>query len=197
LLEDIDVSPKVIQATLDALEILERRPLRPAVLSYAALERCLALGEIIRRDSIMTVSVRAQSREVRISEQLDAHVKEILGQKIEVLGSVQGELAMVTLRGRSYFNVYSLVTGKATRCYFDETVKEQVRQALGHVVSVRGVLRSFAREEGQEMTTITELRILPDEAQLPTPAEIRGIMPNLTGGKPSERYLKERWRGKP
>lgn len=30
--------------------------------------------------------------------------------------------------------------------------------------------------------------------QLPDAADIRGIMPNLTGGKPSEQYLKERWR---
>ena len=31
---------------------------------------------------------------------------------------------------------------------------------------------------------------------LPTPSHIRGIMPNLTEGKPSERYLKERWGGR-
>ena len=31
---------------------------------------------------------------------------------------------------------------------------------------------------------------------LPTPDDVRGIMPDLTGGKSSEQYLKDRWRGK-
>lgn len=194
-LPDIDVTPKVIHATLDSLETLQRGPVRPRELTYAGLERCLDLGSIIRRDSIAELIVEAYGREVRVTDQFDVHIREIIGQKVEILGSVEGELEMVTLRGRRYFNVYSVVTGKATRCYFEEAMKEGVRAALGRVVTVTGLLRSFARDEGQEMTDIADLIVHPEHESLPTPNDIRGIWPDFTGGKPSERYLKERWRG--
>jgi hypothetical protein len=194
-LPDIDVTPMVIHATLDSLETLQRGPIRPENLTYAGLERCLHLGGIIRRDSIAEVTVKAYNREVRVTDQLDVHVRELIGQKIEVLGSVEGELEMVTLRGRRYFNVYSVVTGKATRCYFEDTMRERIRAALGHVVTVRGLIRSFAHDEGQEMIEIADLVVHPDEESLPAPEDIRGIWPDFTSGKPSERYLKERWRG--
>lgn len=39
---------------------------------------------------------------------------------------------------------------------------------------------------------------IPQEPEtLPTPGAVRGIMPNLTGGKSPERYVKERWRFRP
>ena len=69
-----------------------------------------------------------------------------------------------------------------------------VRDALGNVVIVAGSIRSLPHDEGQEMANISNLEIV-DMDDLPTPSDIRGIMPNLTEGKPSERYLKERWRG--
>lgn len=194
-LDDLDVSDKVIRAALDYLTILENRPVRPSGLTYAGLERCQNLGAIISRDTISAAYIRALNREVVVSEHLDINIRELMGQKIEVLGSIEGELSMVTLRGRSYFNVYSDVTGKATRCYFDTSMRERIREALGHFVFVKGLIRSFTHEEGQELVYIEDLQIIKEE-QLPTPEDIRGIMPNLTEGKPSERYLKERWSGK-
>jgi len=52
---------------------------------------------------------------------------------------------------------------------------------------------SEAHEEGQEMTKVSKLA---ETEGLPTPSDMRGLMPNLTEGKPSERYLKERWGGR-
>lgn len=193
--DDLDVSAQVIRTTLESLEILQKSAARPPRLTYTGLERCLDLSNIIRRDGVSEISLKADHRQVPVTEQLGSHVSEIIGQRIEVLGSVQGELEMVTLRSRRYFNVYNIITGKATKCYYPESLFERVREALGHEVTVRGILRSFAHEEGQEMTEITELQIIEEEGALPTPDDIRGILPNITGGRPAEQYLKERWRG--
>jgi len=72
---------------------------------------------------------------------------------------------------------------------------DQVRTALGREVVVKGLLRSFAHEEGREIAEITELTVLDEIGELPGPEHIRGIMPNLTGGRPSEEWLRERWGG--
>lgn len=193
--EEIDVGPKVVKATLDTLAILQDKPQRPSWVTYAGLEKCQYIANIITRDNIAEFIVRSQIREVRVSAQLDVNIRQIMGEKVEMLSSVEGELEMVTFRGRHYFNVYSIVTGRATRCYFGDNMKELVRQALDRLVTVKGLVRSFAQEEGQEITEVTAIEIHADET-LPSPDDIRGIMPNLTGGKPSEQYLKERWRGK-
>ena len=195
VLEDVDVGPQTISMALDSLSRLQTQAIRPPELTFAGLERCQDLGAILRRDSIRELIVSSDHTEVHITERLDVNVREIMGQKVEVMGSVEGELDMATRRGRRYFNVYSSVTGKATRCYFQESMQERVRDALFHIVVVKGTLRSLSHEEGQEMVEITDLQIVTADENLPTPDEIRGIMPNLTGGKPSERYLKERWRG--
>ena len=102
---------------------------------------------------------------------------------------------MVTLRGRQYFNVYSLATGRATRCYFDADLISIVKETLGKVVIAAGLIRSLPHEEGQEMTNIIKLEVVECE-DLPTLSDIMAIMPSLTEGKPSERYLKERWGGR-
>lgn len=195
IFEDIDLSSQVISRSQESLVLLQERPVRPDWLPYAVLERCQEIGDLIRRDSVSEIAVSSNERSVQVTERLDANVREIMGQKIEVMGSLEGELAMVTLRGRPYFNVYSLATGKATRCYFSDELREHVRYALGSIVIVKGLIRSFAHEEGQEVHDITEMTVVQEES-LPTVDDARGIFPNLTGGLPSEQYLKERWRGR-
>ena len=107
---------------------------------------------------------------VTLTEMLQVHVTELLGQREEVLGSVEGELEMVTLRGRRYFNVYSLATGRATRCYFDADLTPTVKETLGKVVIVAGLIRSLPHEQGQEMTSVSMLEVV-DSEDLPSPSD--------------------------
>ena len=186
-----DVASSVVDTTLDALETLQKGPNRPPHLSYVGLERCQDLSELIRRGGLSEITISSGRRDVLVTDRLGANVREVIGQKIEVLGSVEGTLEMITLRGRSYFSVYSVVTGKATRCYFQEQLMENARAALGRRVSVTGRLRSFPQEEGQDMTEITNIEVMPPEGTLPAPEDVRGILPKQN--KASEDYLRERW----
>ena len=195
--EEVDVGRIVIGSTLTALDSLQREPTRPNDLTYAAIERCQELSDLVRRDGLREIVVGADSREAIVTGRLAENVRELVGQKSEVLGSVEGVLEMITLRGRGYFNVYSDVTGKATKCYFDSEMIDTAKDALGRRVIVTGLIRSFPLEEGQEMARINSVEILPSDDDLPTPDEVMGLIPDLTGGKPSEQYLKERWLGQP
>lgn len=192
---DINVTNQVIAGAVDSLMTLENGPTQPSFLTYAGLEHCQALGRLIRHDGLSQVVISTNGRSVNLTENLVTNVTELLGQRAETLGSVEGELEMVTLRGRRYFNVYSLLTGKATRCYFDVEQIPTIKDALGKVVIVAGLIRSLPHDESQEMTNLSKIELVETEG-LPTPSDVRGIMPNLTEGKPSERYLKERWGGR-
>ena len=185
---------RTIIEALDSLGTLQDTPSHPPFLTYAGLEHCQALGRLIRSDGLAQMVVSNNSRRVPLTESLQINVTALLGRPEEALGSIEGELELVTLRGRRYFNVYSLTTGRATRCYFNADLIPTVKETLGKVVIVAGLIRSLPHEEGQEMTNVSKLEVVEFE-DLPTPSDIRGVMPNLTGGKPSERYLKERWGG--
>ena len=188
--DDLDLSAPVIRYSQDSLDRLQQSAVRPLGLTYSALERCQKIGDLLHRDGVTEVIVSSDSRAVQVTEKLDVNVREIMGQKVEVAGSLEGELAMVTLRGRPYFNLYSLSTGRATRCHFNESLRESVREALGRIVVVKGLIRSFPHEEGQEIQDIGEMIIVQEE-ELPGPDDVLGIYPNLTEGKPSEQYLQE------
>ncbi len=192
---DVDVVDRTIKDALDSLNTLQHAPNLPPFLTYAGLVHCQALGRLVRSEGLAQMVVSSDSRIVTLTESLQIHATALLGQREETLGSVEGELKMVTLQGRQYFNVYSLTTGKATRCYFDADMLSTVKETLGKVVSVAGLIRSLPHEESQEMTNVRSLEVVEFD-DLPTPSDIRGIMPNLTEGKPSEDYLKERWGGR-
>ena len=192
---DLNVADQVLEGAIDSLLTLQETPSHPPILTYAGLEHCQELGRLIRSDGLAQILVSRNGRSVALTETLETNATELLGKREEVQGSVEGELEMVTLRGRRYFNVYSLATGKATRCYFDTNLFPTVKDALGKVVIVAGAIRSLPHEEGQEMINVTKIEIVEIEG-LPTPSDIRGILPNMTEGKPSERYLKERWGGR-
>ncbi|MBI4305010.1 MAG: hypothetical protein HY678_01700 [Chloroflexi bacterium] len=194
--QDIDVTRKARDMVLSVLETLQDRPFLPSGLSYTALERAQDLSDVIARDGVSEVIIRAEDREVRVTDRLGVNVREIMGQKVEVLGSVEGELEMVTLRNRRYFNVYDALTGKATKCFFVEGLSDRVREALGRYVTVSGTIRTFARGEGREVTDIQDLQIIDPAQQLPGPSDVRGIWPRTADSPSAETYVKERWLGR-
>ena len=63
------------------------------------------------------------------------------------------------------------------------------------VVSLEAV-KVYSTEDQTIINVFPASKIeIVDTESLPTPSDIRGILPDFTQGKPSERYLKERWGG--
>lgn len=110
------------------------------------------------------------------------------------ISTVGGILEAVNIHHQPYtFNIYDSGLGSAAiQCQFEDWRLEQVQDALGHNVYVRG--RCFYRPNKSipyKMTDISKIEKLPPADELPSLTDIKGIAPGLTGGKASEDFVRE------
>ncbi len=65
-------------------------------------------------------------------------------QPTESYGTVRGRVETLSHRGSLTFNLYELLNDKTVRCSFDESFKDKMRQAWGHVADVTGTVNREA-----------------------------------------------------
>lgn len=148
---------------------------RPDAFSDAALRHARHLVESIRgRDR--TLELRSSEEHVRVTQELGVQVDSILEGSYKEYGSIEGTLDAINLHGQEEFEVYDRYTGKPTRCYFDATVDlERVIVSLRKRVLIEGEV-SY-RKTGEPVSMKAEsLYEFPPEDQLPTFADVRGIL---------------------
>lgn len=187
-LEDVDFGPQVVKAFVDGLEHIEKEASLPAYFSDDTLESAKRLVRILDSD-VARISVSSETKLTVITQHVAANVNQIIGAQFDALGSVEGPLEMVTLRGQPYFNVYDAITGRAVRCHFSREMLQEVKDALGRRVVVSGRVRSNPSGEPVSVR-VEELRLLRAEEELPKTADIAGLVPDLTEGVSSEEHLR-------
>lgn len=99
-------------------------------------------------------------------------------------------MEMVTIHGQRYFRIYDAVHGWGVPCYFRPELFETVRFGLDKRIIATGKIRSDRTGKPQSMS-VSAIDLPPDIEKLPKPSDIRNIAKGMTGGKPSEDYLRE------
>ena len=186
---DVDFSPQVVASYLDGLELLDRDGGLPPLFSEAALEATKRLSRLTS-DGRATLHLRQAERSVVIRERVAAAVDELIGQTYTAVGSIEGTLEMVTIHGPGYFRVYDAIQGWGVACYFQPDILQYVSNGIGHRVTVNGTVRSDRAGKPLSMR-VSSLETFPEESELPTPAQIRGIAHGMTEGLSAEDYLRE------
>jgi hypothetical protein len=107
------------------------------------------------------------------------------------IGSVEGDLVAVSFAGKnSQFTVRDRLTGNLVRCYFDsKQFSERVISGLLHRVAVSGILTEQINGEVQTIGDVDAIYVFPPQSDLPQPAEIMGLDPDLTEGLPAEEWI--------
>lgn len=187
--EEQDFSYAVIRSCLDGLERLAAGHPPPDNFSDDALE----YAKLLSRDAVndnSIVHITHQGRTLEVSERIAANADKDPDKTYFASGSVEGALEMVTVHGQRYFRVYDAVHGLGVPCYFDAELLESVKQGINRKVSVQGSVQSD-RNGRIKSLKVSELRVLPDESQLPTPSQMRGLVRGMTEGRLAEDYLRE------
>ena len=187
--EEQDFSYDIIRNYLDGLEQLSTGTTIPKNFPDDALEYAKRLSRDMVKENIV-ILIQHQERTIEISERIAANADKHLSQTYLASGSVEGAMEMVTVHDRSYFRVYDTVHGMGIPCYFDPELLEHVRQGIGHRVSVQGDIQSDRNGKIRSLR-VTGIRLLPDEGQLPTPSQMRGLVKGLSQGRPAEEYLRD------
>jgi len=188
LSEEVDVSAEVAQSYVNGLKELQEGNSLPPVFSEAALNASKRLGRI--HEGIKAIKIKYKKDMIQISERLAVNVDELVSRTYDSVGSIEGTLEMVTIHSQRYFRVYEPVHGRGVVCYFPAELLETVKASLGGRVVVSGRLRSD-RLGKPESITVTDLRILPQEEELPRPSTLRGLVKGMTAGEKAEEYLRK------
>ena len=108
------------------------------------------------------------------------------------VGSVEGVIE--SARGSSHISFYlqRAASVQSVRCDFPESMKEEVLEASRkrNTVVASGVISYNALGEPLSVDVQRPLRVLRRRAELPTPAEMVGLAPDLTDDLDTEEYIK-------
>lgn len=173
--EYVEFVPRIIKAVENGAVSLESGSETPEFFSESSLEKMRDLASIVdgKRHEIDTVKIIVNGSTVNVSHHTYANVEDILGPKTSALGSVEGRLEMITLRG-SYMAVYDDLTDRRIRCYFTDQMLEEIKIALGKRVSVYGIV-SYRRDGEPVSVRVQEFKVLTRDG-LPTFEDVKGIL---------------------
>ncbi|CAN5119698.1 hypothetical protein BH23GEM4_BH23GEM4_06780 [soil metagenome] len=148
---------------------------RPTYFTNQGLRQARKLTSLVRDDGFAEIIIRVNAEAIRMDREIARHVDALIEGTLLTIGSVEGDLKMVSLAGQTHFNVYDAVTGSPLRCNFPPAMLDQVRTALGQRVVVHGTFTSKPGAEPSNMR-VEELEVLPDSFELPTVEDVRGIL---------------------
>ncbi len=162
---------EVARSVVSGLRILGEEARRPPLFSDKAIHYASLLASMTTR-GVDEMLVRADRESACISEDLIPHIRMLLGTPLEELGTIEGQLKMVSIAGRPRFSVYDSVTGLAVECIFDEANVKKFAAALGSRVSVSGRVIYTSDGYPRHIRDITSFFVFPDDSELPTLADV-------------------------
>lgn len=184
----VDIGPAVAAALVDGFpEIQEGK--RPESYSDEALEHVRRLSALIS-DGVRGVTVNAPMipRSATITKETAARIEAVIGQGYTSIGAIEGSLEGISIHGQPSFTVYDAVTGRAVRCDFKESMRQQVIEALGHKVIVHGSIRRDPLGRATRVREVDEFRRLGMAPAVPL-ERLEGMFKGLN--RDSRDYLAE------
>ncbi|HVC98955.1 MAG TPA: hypothetical protein VND64_35145 [Pirellulales bacterium] len=120
--------------------------------------------------------------DTEITSQYIANADKILNTSLAQEGTVSGSLERVNVHDRYGFILFPPIEGYEISCLFPEEMLDQVRLAIKHNVTVNGLMHYYADSPFPKVVRVVSMEIHPNDDDLPTLEELRGMAPGCTGG---------------
>jgi hypothetical protein len=186
------IDPNTISGTVDTFfsnlrQIVEQNQ-TPKGTDLMALEAYRDIGAMLEKH-ISQITISGIDAEVQINTSYNSKIVDIIGPDETIQGSISGRLEWINIHNVGRFHIYPIVGPKKIVCNFPETLKSKVKSAIDQEVEVHGELRYKRMEKYPYAVTVSDLFVLPDEAELPKLAELRGVAPDATDGQPPQDFV--------
>ena len=148
-------------------------------------------------DTLVSTRLASNGREVEVSPALAEQVDRVMEPEEIWAGSLRGMLEYINIHeDKNVFRIYPEVGPPKINCGFPPELRDMAVSAVGRYVEVRGRFRQRAIADYPHEVDIQELEVLPNEDELPTLMDLRGIAPDATAGLSSEEFvnqLRDEW----
>ena len=192
-----DRSAYVVNQFASGMTTLKERHERPEGISDTAWSDFRAVVRVLH-DGISQVSIDVGEQSVVLTsavnlpdegEGLQTSPAEVGAQT--ALSTVEGPLEDVFGRDKTQpsFAMWDTLYGRRVRCEFPPTMWDDVRDGLQERVRVHGLV-TFDRLGRPERVQVRSIQVLRHDRDRPRAAALFGLVPNLTGGVPSEVWVR-------
>ena len=147
----------------------------PKFFNRDAISAARDLGKLADAEGeyISSVFIKNGSTPIEITSQTAATADDLLGSKHEGMGSVEGKIEIISDRKGFKCSIFDPLYGRSIVCYFDSPeIEEKAIRAFRKRVLARGWVR-YDRDKKPVNIVVEEIREFPDEAALPTLAEVQ------------------------
>jgi hypothetical protein len=143
------------------------------------------------KQRLSLVSIATESDKVDITEPLEPEIEKFVGPDELEYGSVSGDLELINIHANvNTFRIYPIVGAKKIDCHFKKTDLQKAISGIGKYVEVHGELRSKQRDRFPYAINATEIEVFPEENELPSILDLKGIAPQATGDLASEEFVR-------
>jgi hypothetical protein len=167
---------------------------RSEFLSDAALKRLESLAQ--KTPAIGPIAIfqsdngaNAPKNETQITPQTLENVKRLTSVRYSAFGSIRGSLDAISVHKNYEFRVWDEKTRKPVTCKFNPHEIETIKALLKSRVTIVGMLTS--NSAGNPISISAEEILPTPKRQLPTIAEMSGLVHDFTNGKSLKDYMEE------
>lgn len=158
----------------------------PEYFSEQELEDLLRIQKTFRR-GVSRLDLSSEERQTAsITPATTESVKQILGQEVKALGSLEGVMEAIDVHVRPRFTIWERLSGQAVRCYFDPAETERVKGLLRARVRVSGLISYFPDGRPRSVAHLDTVEAIRPKAGRSYWATVRG----LVGQTNSVEYLR-------
>jgi hypothetical protein len=154
----------------------------------AILEAYKELGDLADKH-IQKLVLKVGKSRVAIASSFTTNIEKIIGPDEMMQGSINGRIEALNIHNGLRFYVYPLVGPKKVVCDFPLAMKHRVIEAIDKYVHVSGRLRYKQWAKFPHAMDAETMEVLPEDADLPTLNDLRGMAPEATDGLSSEEFI--------
>lgn len=172
----------VIDDLISGLEMLDESASKPMHFSDDVLGKAKSLVSVLDF-GVQSISFSSNGRTVTPTQHSAANVDALLshGESYTTDTEIEGKLDTVSVHEGSEFVIYDGLTGRPTRCVFDQDDFDRVIELLGDRVYVYGSVRYSRKHEPLSMT-VERFEKAPEQDELPAIEDLHRAGVNITGG---------------
>lgn len=185
-----DYSQATVRQFFHSLKAIRERKERPARADLQMLEAFRNLAAPLDK-RVSDLKISDSEGSVDIDRAFQSAIDEIIGPDELVEGVVTGTLEKLNLHNTTRFDIFPPIGPKQVTCDFGPTLRESVIRAVDQYVRVGGKLRYKRLEDFPYAINVDSIEVLPPDDELPTLFDIKGMAPDLTGGKTPYDFLEE------
>jgi len=171
-----DYTESVLNAVKIGLNQLEQCADRPRYFTDSALEYVENLANLPEKNNGLSgIGIFIDSKRCEITKKAVANIDQILGTKSRAMGSIEGRLLTVSKRSNPRVFVVEFLTNKSVQCNITDYLIPEALSAFDKRVYVFGMI-SYTKEGHPKSIKAEELKIFPDQKELPTFDQMCGIL---------------------